>query len=93
MSGRTQRPKLVPWARLRLDPKSGDYVLLYPEKGLLLNATGAQIVKRCTGEYTLAQIVHVLSTEHAGQSRRKLAAETTTFIKQLAERGLLQMQP
>ncbi len=48
------KPKLALKTKLRLDPKSGKYILLYPEKGLLLNPTGAAILQRCDGERTLS---------------------------------------
>ena len=38
------RPRLAAKTKLRLDPKTGKYILLYPEKGLLLNPTGAAIL-------------------------------------------------
>jgi hypothetical protein len=35
------RPRLAPKVRLRWDRKDARYMLLYPERGLVLNATAA----------------------------------------------------
>ena len=36
-------------ARLRFDRKSSRYMLLYPERGLVLNPTAADVLQRCDG--------------------------------------------
>ena len=86
------RPKLAPKTKLRLDPKSGKYILLYPEKGLLLNPTGAAILKRCTGEQTLGAIIESLAGEFQSQSS-VLGPEVSAFVQGLLDRGLLQAEP
>ena len=87
-----RKPKLAAKTKLRLDPKTGKYVLLYPEKGLLLNATGAAILKRCTGELALSAIVAELALEFPGESAA-LEAEVLAFVQSLLDRGLVQAEP
>jgi pyrroloquinoline quinone biosynthesis protein D len=86
------KPKLAPKAKLRLDPKSGKYILLYPEKGLLLNPTGAAILKLCNGEQSLSAIIAALSLEFQSDAQA-LGPEVITFVRGLLERGLLQAAP
>jgi Coenzyme PQQ synthesis protein D (PqqD). len=43
------RPRLASKARLRFDRKSSRYMLLYPERGLVLNPTAADVLQRCDG--------------------------------------------
>ena len=86
------RPKLAPKSKLRLDPKTGKYILLYPEKGLLLNPTGAAILKLCNGEHSLSAIVLALSLEFQSDAD-VLRAEVLTFVQGLLDRGLLQAAP
>jgi pyrroloquinoline quinone biosynthesis protein D len=86
------KPKLAPKAKLRLDPKTGKYVLLYPEKGLLLNPTGAAILKLCTGERTLSAIVSTLAAEFQSDAQ-VLQGEVLAFVKGLLDRGLVQAEP
>ena len=42
----SSRPCLAPKARLRFDRKSSRYMLLYPERGLVLNPTAADVLQR-----------------------------------------------
>lgn len=86
------KPKLAPKAKLRLDPKTGKYILLYPEKGLLLNPTGAAIVKLCTGEHSLEAIITTLAAEFQSDAE-VLGPEVLAFVQGLLERGLLQDAP
>jgi pyrroloquinoline quinone biosynthesis protein D len=84
-----ERPKLSSKARLRFDQKSGKHMLLYPEKGLLLNPTGTDIVQLCTGENSIAQIVTELSAKYTAVSAAQLEGEVLAFLSALSERGLL----
>ena len=86
------KPKLAPKTKLRLDPKTGKYILLYPEKGLLLNPTGAAILKQCTGEQSLSAIIGVLALEFQSEAQ-VLEPEVLGFVQGLLERGLLQAEP
>ena len=86
------KPKLASKAKLRLDPKTGKYILLYPEKGLLLNPTGAAILKLCDGQQTLAAIVTTLAAEFQSDPD-VLRVEVLTFVQALLDRGLLQAAP
>jgi len=92
MTDLAQKPKLASKAKLRLDAKTGKYILLYPEKGLLLNATGAAILKLCTGEHTLENIIAALASEFQSEPAA-LEAEVLTFVQGLLDRGLLQAEP
>jgi pyrroloquinoline quinone biosynthesis protein D len=86
------RPKLAPKTKLRLDPKTGKHILLYPEKGLLLNPTGTAILQLCTGEHTLSGIVALLCTQFQS-TPEQLQPEVLAFVKGLLDRGLLQAAP
>ncbi|HET7502820.1 MAG TPA: PqqD family peptide modification chaperone [Kofleriaceae bacterium] len=43
------RPQLARKARLRTDRLTGETLLLYPEHGLVLNASAAAILRLCDG--------------------------------------------
>jgi coenzyme PQQ biosynthesis protein PqqD len=83
------RPRLAAKARLRWDRKDERYMLLYPERGLVLNPTAADVVKRCTGELTVATIVEQLASKYTSQPREAVEREVVEFITRLAERGLV----
>jgi pyrroloquinoline quinone biosynthesis protein D len=83
------RPRLAAKARLRWDRRGGRHMLLYPERGLVLNATGADVVRLCTGELTVGAIVDRLAAKYSPQPREAVETEVLTFLARLAERGLL----
>lgn len=86
----TSRPKLASKARLRWDRREGKYFLLYPERGLLLNPTAADVVQLCTGEHTVDGIVRRLVEKYPGQAPEEIEREVTAFLTQIQSRGLLE---
>jgi coenzyme PQQ biosynthesis protein PqqD len=84
-----QRPRLAAKARLRWDRKDGRFMLLYPERGLVLNPTAADVVRLCTGELTVSTIVEQLAAKYATQSREAVEQEVLGFLTRMAERGLI----
>ncbi len=87
------RPRLAPKVRLRLDQKTNRYLLLYPEKGMQLNPTAADIVQLCTGEHTVAEIISRLAEKYSSQPPEVIEREVLSFLDALSERALLRMEP
>lgn len=83
------RPRLAPKARVRWDRKGERFMLLYPERGLVLNATAADVVHLCTGELTVGAIVERLAAKYAPQPREAVEQEVLAFLRRMAERGLV----
>lgn len=54
------RPALSPMFLLRWEKTQDAHVLLYPEGVIKLNGSAAEILKRCTGETTVADMVDEL---------------------------------
>lgn len=84
------RPCLAPKARLRWDRLSERYMLLYPERGLLLSRTAAEVLELCTGASSVADIVDRLAVTYAEQPRALIERQVTAFLEMLAARGLLE---
>jgi hypothetical protein len=63
--------------------------LLFPEKGLALNATAAEILRLCTGEHTVEVIIEHLLQTHESQPRDVVEREVVAFLGSMAERGLV----
>ena len=57
MISAASRPQLAAKARLRRDRRTDRLMILYPEKGIELSPTAAEIVRLCTGENTVSEIV------------------------------------
>ena len=85
------KPALASKARLRYDRTSGGYLLLYPERGLALNATAASILKLCNGELTVDGIVQELQREYTDRPEPELRKDVLEFLEEMARRGLLQV--
>lgn len=83
------RPKLASKVRLRYDRQGERYMLLWPERGMVLNPTAAEIVRLCTGDNTVAVIVDQLAERYAGQGRATLEQQVTEFLTSIADRGLM----
>jgi coenzyme PQQ biosynthesis protein PqqD len=66
-------------------------MLLYPERGMALNASAARIAELCTGEHSLAQIVDQLHARAGGATRERIEADVQAFLSALLQRGLLQL--
>ena len=81
--------RLAQKARLRFDKKSSRYMLLYPERGLVLNPTAADVLERCTGERTVDSIIDEL-TEKYGHQHHAVEKEVMDFLRTMADRGLVQ---
>jgi coenzyme PQQ biosynthesis protein PqqD len=81
------RPRLSPKARLRVDKISGKTLLLYPERGLEMNDTGAEILGLCTGERSVGEIIDALAERHGRDE--SLADDVRAFLQRLADRNLL----
>jgi coenzyme PQQ biosynthesis protein PqqD len=82
------RPRLASKVRVRFDRRSGSHVLLYPERGLALNATAAAIVELCRGDLTVAAIADRLASRFAIPASVALA-DARRFLASLDARGLL----
>ena len=83
------RPIVASKARLRWDAQSSRHLLLYPERGLILNPTAADVIQLCTGEHTVGAIVDRLAAKYAPQPRETVEREVLTFLANMADRGLI----
>jgi coenzyme PQQ biosynthesis protein PqqD len=84
------RPTLAAKARLRWDRQASRYMLLYPERGLVLNPTAADVVQLCTGEHTVGAIVQQLAQKYAPEPVENVQREIVELLTRLANRGLIQ---
>ncbi len=87
------KPKLSKKARVQRDKVTGKNVLLYPERGLVLNDTAFAIIERCRGELTVDQIVGELVKKFEGATREEITGQVLAFLRQLHERTLLDGAP
>jgi pyrroloquinoline quinone biosynthesis protein E len=86
--GPQSRPRLAAKARLKWDAREHKFLLLYPERGLLLNETAAAIVQLCDGSRTIEDIARALAEDDGGDAADTLR-ESLTFLGELRARALL----
>jgi coenzyme PQQ biosynthesis protein PqqD len=72
-------------ARLRFDRHEGRWMIMYPERGLALNESGAAIAQKLDGTRTREQVVSELVAEHGADP-----ADVHAFIDALAKKGLVE---
>jgi coenzyme PQQ biosynthesis protein PqqD len=82
------RPALAASARLQTDPLDGGPVLLYPEGVLRLNETARDILSRCDGRTTVAEIIAALEKEYEAHADA-LRADVTDCLAQFHQRQLV----
>ena len=85
----TAKPRLHHKARLRYDRRTQHVWLLYPERGLEMNRTAAEIARLCTGEHTVDAIIRQLVGNHPDASADAIGKQVVHFLAILACRGLL----
>ena len=83
------RPKLAPKARLRFDRREGRFLLLYPERGLILNESASEVLQLCTGQLTVERMVDLLAGRHSESRRESIHADVLALLSQLWARGVV----
>jgi pyrroloquinoline quinone biosynthesis protein D len=86
------RPTLPHKTRLRYDRQRDAFVLLWPERGLVLNRSAGEILVRCRGRETLSSIVTALSGQYPHIHRQLIEADVHRLIEDLSCRGLLTLE-
>jgi coenzyme PQQ biosynthesis protein PqqD len=85
------RPRFASKVRLRFDRHTQRHVLLYPEKGMVLNPSAEAIAQLCTGENTVADIVERLHAAAGGATREEVERGVHDFLQALLERALIRL--
>jgi coenzyme PQQ biosynthesis protein PqqD len=88
-------PSLWRLARVEYDDVRKRPVLLYPEGAVLLNDTGAAILKLVDGQRSVSDIAHVLSEQYNGAGSAdptEILNDVTAYLSTLAARELIRDQ-
>jgi len=73
------RPKLRASVKMRYDPVRKRFVLLLPEKAVLLSETAAEILQLCDGGSTIAELIAGLERKYPSA---ELRADVVEFLAQ-----------
>jgi pyrroloquinoline quinone biosynthesis protein D len=83
-----KRPRLA--AGCRWAEASGpERMLLFPEGAIRLQGTGREILERCDGQHTVAQIVEELQKLFSAADPRRIADEVQRFLDQLNQKRIV----
>ena len=83
-------PRIAAKARLQWDDVRKRHVLLYPEGLVILNPTGAQILRLCDGVRSLADIVATLEQRYGATG---LEPDVCALLDGLAAKALVLYGP
>jgi pyrroloquinoline quinone biosynthesis protein D len=84
------RPRLPHGVRLVHNEAHGGWVLLAPERVFKADAIAVEIIKRCTGAATLAEIVDDLASTYQAP-RERIQADVAALLQGLADKRLLEL--
>ena len=84
------KPRLPRGVRLTHNEAQGGWVLLAPERVFKANDITVEIVKRCTGEATFAEIVDDLATTY-NAPREQIATDVAAMLTGLADKKLMDL--
>lgn len=85
------KPRLPRGVRLVHNEAQGGWVLLAPERVFKADAIAHEILKRCTGEASVEQIVDDLAKAFAGAPRERIHEDVVKLIGGLADKKLLEL--
>ncbi len=83
----TSQPRLA--AGCRWGGTEQDRVILFPEGAIKLQGTGRQILERCDGQRTFAQLIAELQSEFSVADPAKIRADISHFLEQLRHKRIV----
>ena len=84
-----ERPRLAPGVRLHFDATRNAWVLLGPERVIETEGPASEILRRCDGSRTVAQIVDELAALYTAD-RAEIAGDVTDMLCELVTKRLLE---
>jgi pyrroloquinoline quinone biosynthesis protein D len=85
------RPQLAPGCRL--GENQGQRVLLMPERALRLSGPSLEIVTRCDGKHTIAQLVAELQKLYSKAQPEKVEDDILGYLQLLRDQRALDFAP
>lgn len=83
----TSQPRLA--AGCRWGGTEENRMILFPEGAIKLQGTGRQILERCDGQRTFAEIIAELEREFGKTDPAKIRSDISTFLEQLQRKRIV----
>jgi pyrroloquinoline quinone biosynthesis protein D len=88
----SSQPRLATGCRWGPEQKTGaeeNRVILFPEGAIKLQGTGRQVLERCDGQRTFAQIIAELQAQFGDADPAKIRADISQFLEQLKHKRIV----
>lgn len=86
----TDTPELAPTFRFQWEEAQNCWVILYPEGMVKLSQSAGEIMRRCDGKSSVAQIVAGLEAQYSATG---LTADVKKFLETAREHGWIRYKP
>ena len=86
------RPRLAAgcrWGPNKANGAETERMLLFPEGAIKLQGTGRQILERCDGARTFAEIIADLQKEFGATDPAKIRGDISMFLEQLQKKRIV----
>jgi len=83
----SSQPKLA--AGCRWGGTEENRVILFPEGAIKLQGTGRQVLERCDGQRTFADIIGELQGQFADSDPAKIRSDISQFLEQLQKKRIV----
>jgi pyrroloquinoline quinone biosynthesis protein D len=89
--GDASQPRLATGCRWGAETKTGseERVILFPEGAIKLQGTGRQVLERCDGLRTFAEIIEELQAQFGDADPAKIRADISQFLEQLRHKRIV----
>ena len=88
----SSQPRLAAGCRWGVENKTGTEearVILFPEGAIKLQGTGRQVLERCDGQRTFAQIIAELQAQFSDADPAKIRTDISQFLEQLRHKRIV----
>ena len=86
------RPRLARGFRFQWEPAQNCHVLLYPEGIVKLNATGGEILKRCDGKTSVAELIDQLALSYNASDADTIRNGVLNFLEVSHGKGWIRVK-
>jgi pyrroloquinoline quinone biosynthesis protein D len=83
----TSQPRLA--AGCRWGGTEENRVILFPEGAIKLQGTGRQVLERCDGQRSFAEIIAELQTQFGAADPEKIRSDISIFLEQLQKKRIV----
>jgi pyrroloquinoline quinone biosynthesis protein D len=85
----SSQPRLAAGCRWGAAGNEDSRMVLFPEGAIKLQGTGRQVLERCDGQRTFAEIIAELQKEFGSTNPEKIRSDISMFLEQLQKKRIV----